>query len=612
MGRRPITFRHLLTLCISGAFVLFFGPFYFQLPSPQTQEVDRRVLHEVYQKNKVIAPCDEEIKLCGKDSITKDGDTRGSDNGDSGPLAVFKDGIVGNYEKFDPGNRTGPGEYGEPVITEDDEKTKAEMSAREFGFNMVNSDKIAMDRALPDIRLKECRYWHYPEALPTTSVIIVFHNEGWSTLLRTVHSVINTSPTRLLKEVILVDDDSDTEHLKEKLDLYLKQFDGLVRLYRNDEREGLIRSRIKGALLATADVILFLDAHCECNKNWLPPLLTRIAHDRTIMAVPIIDGIDWTKYTYRSNYYGTHFRGIFEWSLYYKESLLPGQEEGRRNYRSEPYRSPTHAGGLFAMDRKYFFELGAYDPGLEIWGGENFELSFKIWQCGGSIEWVPCSRIGHIYRHYSIDRKIPMTNRIPLHKMNYMRVVEVWFDEEHKEHFYRLEPWLRGAPLENLQPQLEFRRKHNCKSFKWFMDNVAIEVLERFPPPPQNVEWGQIRPWYTDQCWTEVGDRKIALIPCASRPYRQGQFFRLDVNGKLGLGERCVLHTDDKTQPQISRCPENPKGSWEYIKDTQQIRSNAVQMCIHFDEKTSVLFFKKCDRNSHDQKWIFKQIYMWM
>uniref|UniRef100_A0A3P9C0S2 Polypeptide N-acetylgalactosaminyltransferase 10-like n=1 Tax=Maylandia zebra TaxID=106582 RepID=A0A3P9C0S2_9CICH len=93
-------------------------------------------------------------------------------------------------------SRSGNGEQGKPFPLTDADRV--DQAYRENGFNIYVSDRISLNRSVPDIRHPNCKHKLYAEKLPNTTIIIPFHNEGWSSLLRT-----------LIAEIILVDDFSD-------------------------------------------------------------------------------------------------------------------------------------------------------------------------------------------------------------------------------------------------------------------------------------------------------------------------------------------------------------------------------------------------------------------
>ncbi|CAD0198643.1 unnamed protein product [Chrysodeixis includens] len=268
--------------------------------------------------------------------------------------------------------RVGLGEHGYPAhLPKSDEDIEKKLYAVN-GFNGALSDKIPLNRSLPDIRHRLCEKRQYIASLPTVSVVVPFHNEHWSTLLRTAYSALLRAPDTLLKEVFLVDDASTKDFLKDKLDDYLAKNMPKVKVVRLKERSGLITARLAGAKVATGDVLVFLDSHTEANVNWLPPLLEPIALNYRTVTCPFIDVIAYDTFEYRAQDEGA--RGAFDWEFFYKRlPVLPKDEANM----PEPFESPVMAGGLFAISRKFFWELGGYDPGLDIWGGEQYELSFK-------------------------------------------------------------------------------------------------------------------------------------------------------------------------------------------------------------------------------------------
>ena len=108
--------------------------------------------------------------------------------------------------------------------------------------------------------------------------------------------------------------------------------------------------------------------------------------------------------------------GHFTWETY---NYAPADRKA-----SDPAPTPTMAGGLFGVNRKFFFDVGAYDAGMIGWGGENLELSFRVWMCGGRMETIPCSHVGHIFRA-THPYFIPDDS----HGKNTARMAEVWMED---------------------------------------------------------------------------------------------------------------------------------------------------------------------------------------
>uniref|UniRef100_A0A5S6Q507 Polypeptide N-acetylgalactosaminyltransferase n=1 Tax=Trichuris muris TaxID=70415 RepID=A0A5S6Q507_TRIMR len=552
--------------------------------------------------------------------------------------------------RFDP--RLDMGKDGQAVRLDAEDDALAGHLFQMNQFNIIASDRIPLNRSLRDVRRAACRTVVYPIELPATSVIIVFHNEAWSTLMRTVLSVINRSPKHLLKEIILVDDFSNRAFLKSPLENYVVTLPVKISIVRATQRSGLVQARLLGAERAIGDVLTFLDSHCECTEGWLEPLLARISQDRTAVVCPVIDVINDRSFQYQKGI--DIYRGGFNWNLQFRwYSTPPSVLNKRGSDLTAPIQTPTMAGGLFSIDRKYFYSIGSYDQEMKIWGGENLEMSFRIWQCGGKLEIIPCSHVGHVFRKKS-PHDFPGGSSSRTLNTNLARMAEVWMDEW-RHVFYMTSPAAANISATlDVKERKELRKKLGCKDFSWYLSHVWPEHFM----PTSDSFFGRVRPTFAihfitraynlstsglhlegaqksafllslvknvavDYCLVNkpvvVSGRKSAFqfSPC-TRGRNLWQFWIFYQSGALKGDEHQCLGATQVTNGQwivqLKECVESENERWLYRESQHLLIHRQSGLCLdtplnrNDPNVVHLPVLKKCSKFSKRQQWLLESV----
>ncbi|XP_044082348.1 probable polypeptide N-acetylgalactosaminyltransferase 8 [Neovison vison] len=482
------------------------------------------------------------------------------------------------------------------------QQKKAEDLFQKFGYNVYLSNLLPFNRSIPDTRDSRCLQKTYPSQLPSLGVILIFMNEALSIIQRAITSVINRTPSQLLKEIILVDDFSSNGELKTRLDekikLYNRKYPGLLKIIRHTKREGLAQARNTGRKVATADVIAILDAHVEVNVGWAEPILARIQEDHTVIVSPVFDNIHFD--TFELEKYALAVDG-FNWELWCRYDPLPKAWFDQHD-ATAPVKSPSIM-GILAANRIFLEEIGSLDGGMLVYGGENVELGLRVWQCGGRIEILPCSRIAHLERHhkpYALDLSLAL-------KRNAVRVAEIWMDE-YKHMVYLA--W--NIPLQNpgidfgdISSRMALRKKLKCKTFDWYLKNVYPNLK----PIHNIVGYGRMKNTLDENiCLGQglVSSKTPVMYYCHKYSLQNvyyhltGEFYVGPLIAEAHTDDHCLTDPGNGEKPTLEPCSKAAQNRlhvyWDF-KPGRAVVNRATKRCLEMKKDTSgiyVLVLQNC------------------
>ncbi|XP_048371923.1 probable polypeptide N-acetylgalactosaminyltransferase 8 [Sphaerodactylus townsendi] len=493
----------------------------------------------------------------------------------------------------------------------EDQQLAAQALFDQYGYNVYLSDRLPLDRSLKDTRPSRCLEKKYSHDLPTISVVLIFVNEATSIILRAITSIINRTPSHLLKEIVLVDDYSSDEELKgpleEKIKSYSVKHPGLLKLVRHQRREGLTQARISGWKASSADVVAILDAHIEVNHQWAEPILSRIKEDRTVIISPMFDNIHFDDFELVQ--YDVAADG-FDWALWCLYEPPPEDWYALKD-ETAPIQSPSIM-GIFAANREFLGSIGVLDGGMHIYGGENVELGIRAWQCGGRIEVLPCSRVAHLERAH----KPYLLDVTPAVKRNALRVAEVWMDEyKYMVYFaWNLPLEKPGIDFGDVSSRKELRKKLNCKNFEWYIKNVYPTLL----PQLTIVAYGMMKNTLSkDICVDQGPVTENTPIMYGCHGYNS-QFVFYHSTGEIFVGnlrsqrnevDRCMVDTSQGELPFLQKCDEAIQRGlnmhWDF-KQGAALINRKTKRCLEIVKDDGASVYRLILQSCTGQKWIIQ------
>lgn len=296
------------------------------------------------------------------------------------------------------------------------------------------------------------------QSLATISVVLPCANET-DFVINTVRSVFETTPAEELIEILVVDDASkpSIHRLISESDLV----DLKTRILRHDIAEGLIRSKKHGGDVSRGDVIIFLDCHVKPAQGWTKQIMSMLRENTKRVVVPAITSLNPDTWEEISPYGGASkmcmtWDADFQWCTGYPGIYVP-----------------IMSGGLLAISRYWWDQIGGYDEDMHAWGGENLDQSLRTWLCGGEIVAAQESRVAHMWRdannpktrlHYSIP-----TNDV---RRNRLRAVQGWFGPWNDKvlGFPQFDDFREGRLHVGSTESYEYyQKKLKCRPFEYYL-----------------------------------------------------------------------------------------------------------------------------------------------